>query len=83
MVAEAEAPLVAGGVAADDIAVEHVALMRYAAQSEAIPLGFAMPLDPARLAADFHARHRELFGYATAEPVVIEALRIKATRPSA
>ncbi len=83
MVAEAEAPLVAGGVAPHDIAVEHVALMRYAAQSEAIPLGFAMPLDPARLAADFHARHRELFGYATAEPVVIEALRIKATRPSA
>lgn len=83
MVAEAEAPLVAGGVAPHDIAVEHVALMRYAAQSEAIPLGFAMPLDPARLEADFHARHRELLGYATAEPVVIEALRIKATRPSA
>jgi N-methylhydantoinase A len=82
MVAEAEAPLVAGGVGQSDVAIEHVALMRYAAQSEAIPIGFAMPLDPSRLAADFHTRHRQLFGYATAEPVVIEALRIKATRPS-
>ncbi len=82
LVAEARDPLIANGIPEAEIAVEHVALMRYAAQSDAIPIGFTMPLDPARLEADFHARHQQLFGYATAEDCVIEALRIKATKPS-
>ena len=82
LVAEARDPLIANGIPEAEITVEHVALMRYAAQSDSIPIGFSMPLDPARLEADFHARHRELFGYATGEDCVIEALRVKATKPS-
>ena len=34
-----------------DIVVEHVALMRYAAQSDALPVPFAMPLDTGVLEA--------------------------------
>lgn len=79
---EANAPLIANGIAADSIAVEHVALMRYAAQSDAMPVPFAMPLDAAVLEADFHRRHRELFGYATAEACVIESLRVQARKAS-
>jgi N-methylhydantoinase A len=30
----------------------------------------------------FHARHRQLYGYATAEPCIIEALRVQARKPS-
>ncbi|MCK8787009.1 hydantoinase/oxoprolinase family protein [Roseomonas sp. NAR14] len=82
MEAAATAPLIANGVPAAGIETAHVALMRYAAQSEATPVPFAMPLDPAVLAADFHARHRQLYGYATAEPCVIEGVRVQARRPS-
>ncbi|WP_027282091.1 hydantoinase/oxoprolinase family protein [Roseomonas gilardii] len=81
--AEAVGPLIANGVPAEGIRIECTALMRYAAQSEATPLPFVLPLDPARLEADFHARHRELYGYATHEPCVIEGLRIQARKPSA
>ncbi|MBN8939869.1 MAG: hydantoinase/oxoprolinase family protein [Rhizobiales bacterium] len=79
---EATAPLIANGIASDSIAIEHVALMRYAAQSDAMPVPFAMPLDGARLEADFHRRHRELFGYATMEACVIESLRVQARKAS-
>ncbi len=82
LAAEATEPLIANGIAMADIAVEPVALMRYAAQSDSLPVPFAMPLDPATLEADFHRRHRDLFGYATAEPCVVEALRVQARRPS-
>jgi len=79
---EATAPLIANGIAADGIAIEHVALMRYAAQSDAMPVPFAMPLETATLEADFHRRHRELFGYATTEACVIESLRVQARKAS-
>ncbi|WP_338665520.1 hydantoinase/oxoprolinase family protein [Pararoseomonas sp. SCSIO 73927] len=82
MEAEARGPLIANGVEPEGIAMEHVALMRYAAQSEATPVPFALPLDPAVLEADFHARHRQLYGYATNEPCVIEGLRVQARKPS-
>ncbi len=82
MEAEASEPLIANGIPAAEIGMEHTALMRYDAQSDAIPVPFAMPLDPDALRTAFHARHQELFGYATAEPVVIESLRIQARRPS-
>jgi N-methylhydantoinase A len=82
LVAQAEAPLLANGVPGDEIDHELVALMRYAAQNDAIPVAFTLPLDPARLQADFLQRHRELFGYATHESCVIEAVRVQARRPS-
>nr|WP_255468579.1 hydantoinase/oxoprolinase family protein [Reyranella sp. CPCC 100927] len=82
LVREATTPLIANGVAAKDIAVEYVALMRYAAQSDSLPVPFAMPLDIHVLKADFHSRHQDLFGYATAEPCVIESLRIQAVKAS-
>jgi N-methylhydantoinase A len=83
LVEQALEPLIANGVARARIEVELVALMRYAAQNDAIAVPFALPLDPARLREDFIARHRELFGYATAESCVIESVRVQARRPSA
>ena len=82
LIEQASEPLIANGIAADAIDVELVALMRYAAQNDAIPVRFALPLDVARLESDFLARHRELFGYATAESCVIESVRVQARRPS-
>jgi N-methylhydantoinase A len=79
---EATGPLIANGIAMADIAIEPVALMRYEAQSDSLPVPFTMPFDPQVLEADFHRRHRELFGYATTEPCVVEALRVQARRPS-
>ena len=82
LVAEATGPLLANGIAEADIAIEYTALMRYAGQSEATPVPFALPLAPAVLAEDFHARHRQLFGYATNELCVIESLRVQARKES-
>jgi len=61
---------------------EHTALVRYAAQSDAMPVPFVLPLDLAVLAEDFRAGHLALFGYATEEPVVVESLRVQARVPS-
>jgi N-methylhydantoinase A len=82
LIAQASEPLIANGVAKQRIEIELVALMRYAAQNDAIPVPFTLPLDPARLAADFRTHHRELFGYATEESCVIEAVRVQARQPS-
>jgi N-methylhydantoinase A len=83
LVAQVTEPLIANGVAPEGIAIEHVALMRYAAQSDATAVPYAAPLDAAALEQAFHDRHRQLYGYATAEPCVIEALRVQARKPSA
>jgi N-methylhydantoinase A len=56
--------------------------MRYAAQNDAIPVPFALPLDVALLKKDFLAKHHELFGYATSESCVIESVRVQARCPS-
>ncbi|ONG43592.1 hydantoin utilization protein, partial [Pseudoroseomonas deserti] len=80
--AEATAPLLANGVAPGEIGIERVALMRYAAQSDALPVPFAPPLSPEALTEDFHRRHKALFGYATGEACVIESLRVEARRPT-
>jgi len=82
LIEQASGPLIANGVANSEIEIELVALVRYAAQNDAIPVPFALPLDVARIGNDFLARHRELFGYATAESCVIEAVRVQARRPS-
>ena len=75
-------PLLDNGLPRETIALEHTALMRYAAQSDATAVPFSTPIDPAVLQAAFHARHRELYGYATEEPVVIESLRMQSRVPS-
>jgi N-methylhydantoinase A len=82
LVRQATGPLIANGVPAEGIEIEHVALMRYAAQSDATAVPYAAPLDIDVLEQAFHARHRQLYGYATSEPCVIEALRVQARKPS-
>ncbi|WKA26329.1 hydantoinase/oxoprolinase family protein [Bradyrhizobium roseum] len=82
LIEQASEPLIANGVARAAIDVELVALMRYAAQNDAIAVPFSLPLDATRLRQDFLVRHQELFGYATAESCVIESVRVQARRPS-
>jgi N-methylhydantoinase A len=82
LIGQASEPLIANGVARAEIDVELVALMRYAAQNDAIAVPFSLPLNTTRLREDFLARHHELFGYATAESCVIESVRVQARRPS-
>jgi N-methylhydantoinase A len=82
LIAQAAEPLIANGVARETIDVELVALMRYAAQNDAIAVPFALPLDSTRLESDFRVRHHELFGYATHENCVIEAVRVQARQRS-
>src|SRR6266702_1141549 len=78
LIQQASEPLTANGIAPEMINIELVALMRYAAQNDAIPVPFALPLDVARLQSDFLARHCDLFGYATTESCVIESVRVQA-----
>ena len=82
MVELALEPLVANAIPRESIKVELVALMRYAAQNDAIPVPLTLPLDPTYLQQEFLKKHRELFGYATAEPCVIESIRVQARQPS-
>lgn len=82
LIGQASEPLIANGVARAEIDVELVALMRYAAQNDAIAVPFSLPLNTTRLREDFLAHHQELFGYATAESCVIESVRVQARRPS-
>jgi N-methylhydantoinase A len=82
LIAQASEPLIANGVARETISIELVALMRYAAQNDAIPVPFTLPLDSVRLEIDFRTRHRELFGYATTENCVIESVRVQARQRS-
>lgn len=63
-------------------AIEVTAMMRYAAQSDMTPIPFIPPLDPVQLRLAFNARHLALFGYATEEPCVIEAIRVLASKAS-
>jgi len=82
MIALTLEPLLANGIAKSSIEVDLVALMRYAAQADAIPVPFTLPLDPDFLREQFLKKHRELFGYATTEPCVIESVRVQARQPS-
>ncbi len=80
--ARAMEPLLAVGTPQERIVVSHVALMRYAAQSDTTPVPFSLPLDLPALHRGFQARHRQVFGYSTEEPCVIEALRVEAREPT-
>jgi N-methylhydantoinase A len=59
-----------------------VGLLRYEGQSSTVPVPIALPLDLDALAGAFTARHAELYGYATAEPWLMEALRVRVSSPS-
>jgi N-methylhydantoinase A len=82
LVEQTFAPLLANAIPRESIETELVALMRYAAQTDSIPVPFTMPLDVVKLQQDFLTKHRELFGYATAESCVIESVRAQARQPS-
>ena len=80
-VKELTQPFLAQGVSESDVALEHVALMRYEGQSSTVPVPFELPLDLALLSEAFTARHTEQYGYATPEPWLMEGLRMRASLP--
>ena len=63
--------------------VELTALMRYEGQSSTVAVPMQLPLELERLGNDFTARHQDLYGYATSEPWLLEALRVRVSIPSA
>ena len=78
----AMAPLLDAGLAAADIELSYVALQHYEAQSDTTAIPFTLPVDLATLRADFQAQHHRLYGYSTAEPSIIEGVRVQARVPS-
>jgi N-methylhydantoinase A len=82
MVAELSEPLRAHGVAEADQSTEYIGLLRYEGQSSTVPVPIALPLDLEALARAFTARHEDLYGYSTAEPWLMEGLRVRAWSPS-
>ena len=82
MAAELSAPLREHGIATARISTEYIALLRYEGQSSTVPVPIRLPLDVDALARAFTARHEELYGYATAEPWLMEGLRVRVSSPS-
>lgn len=81
MQTELAAPFVELGVDAQ-MQVEQVGLMRYAGQSSTVPVTLQLPLDLEALGREFTERHRQMYGYATNEPWVLEGLRMRVWRPA-
>ena len=82
MVDELMAPFADHGVPAQEVAVEHVGLLRYEGQSSTVPVPFEVPLDLEGLGRAFTARHQELYGFATDEPWLMESLRVRVSHAS-
>lgn len=61
--------------------IERVALMRYAGQSGTVGVGLGDELSHAAVGAAFRDAHRQLYGFATGEDWILEALRITASLP--
>jgi len=61
--------------------VAEVAAIRYGGQSYAVEVFAPALADPARLGAQFRARHEMLYGFATDEPWELVTLRTTATAP--
>ncbi|WP_421998541.1 hydantoinase/oxoprolinase family protein [Reyranella sp.] len=78
MAAALAEPLHRQGHAADRIAVERTALVRYVGQSTAVEVPFDDPLDIAVLGRDFRRRHRDIYGYETDEHWELQSLRLSA-----
>ncbi len=75
-------PIVAAGVDAGTIDARFVALIRYAGQSDTVEVSFDLPCDAVKLGADFKARHKILYGFATDEAWHFETLRLTVSAPS-
>ena len=80
MMQELEAPFEAQGVGERN--VEHVALVRYEGQSDAVPVPFGLPLDRARLGKDFTEVHEARYGYSTDEAWILEGIRLTVSAPT-
>jgi len=76
------APLVAAGHDLDTVVARHVALIRYAGQSDTVEVPFAPPTDPGALGGEFKARHERLYGFVTDEPWELETLRLTLSAPA-
>jgi N-methylhydantoinase A len=72
-------PLTAEGIALDRIAVQWGADLRYSGQNYEIEVAWRDT--PEALRAEFEARHRQLYGYATGESVECVNLRVQARVP--
>ncbi len=77
------APLRAAGVAEEALAIERLALVRYAGQSDTVEVPLEVPLEREALGEAFRTRHRRIYGFATAEPWEIDSLRVTASGPPA
>ncbi len=81
LLARLSAPLVAAGHDANELHAEDIAAVRYAGQSYAVEVPYTAPTDPARLGADFKARHAVLYGFATNESWELESVRLSVSAP--
>ena len=78
---ELSAPVYSAGADPGQVAVSHVASLRYAGQSDTVDVAFDAPADPERLGAEFKRLHRQLYGFATDEPWELDTLRITVSMP--
>jgi N-methylhydantoinase A len=76
------APMTAAGHARDSLVAQHIALIRYAGQSDTVEVPFTPPLDPAVLGTEFKAIHQRLYGFATDEPWELDTLRLTLSGPA-
>jgi len=76
------APLVAAGHDLKSVSARHVALVRYAGQSDSVEVPFEAPADPGVLGDAFKARHHRLYGFATDEPWELATLRLTLSAPA-
>ncbi|MGW0250171.1 hydantoinase B/oxoprolinase family protein [Nocardia goodfellowii] len=72
----ARAELRAEGVPAQQIQVAHRAQLRYDGTDTAITVPFG---EPAAMASQFEARHRETYSFTLDRPIMVEAMSIEAT----
>lgn len=75
------APLVDAGYDLEDIRIQEVAAVRYTGQSYALEICDPALGEPDVLGRAFLALHEKLYGFATAEPWQLEALRVRAFVP--
>ncbi len=75
-------PLTAAGHAPDSLLAQHIALIRYAGQSDTVEVPFTPPADRDTLSAEFKTRHKKLYGFVTDEPWELETLRLTLSAPA-
>jgi N-methylhydantoinase A len=75
------APLVAAGHGDDELEVERTAAVRFRGQSYSVEIADPDLSDADHLGRRFMDRHRALYGFATAEPWELVALRLRVWAP--